>query len=280
MSSLISAHVPEGTRPQPELRYDAERAALAAYAPRFAPLAPDADTQAWIDRYGSRPHGMLKTWWVEQLGRFVSAYEAHGLADAYAMHLLSPKQWGELCGGPHGRLLDVGAGAGYVTENARGWFDAIQCTETSPALARRLRERGLSVHPHDLVDVPLANAPAFDVISCLNVLDRTTRPISLLRALGALARPSTRLLVALPLPVRAYVLRKGASVSPDEPLGSVADRFEDAACELSALFERLGFAIERIARLPYLSRGDHRAPMYVLDDAVWVLRKASSAPQS
>jgi hypothetical protein len=42
---------------------------------------------------------------------------------------------------------------------------------------------------------------------------------------------------------------------------------------MSSFFEAEGFAIERLARLPYLSRGDSRAPYYVLDDGLWVLRR-------
>jgi hypothetical protein len=51
--------------------------------------------------------------------------------------------------------------------------------------------------------------------------------------------------------------------------------FEAAAVEMSGFLEEQGFTIERLARLPYLSRGDSRAAYYVLDDALWVLRAPS-----
>jgi SAM-dependent methyltransferase len=258
---------------QPELVYDAALPALGRYATRFRPLRADAATQAWLRELGARPHGWLTTFWVEQLTRFVSVYDAHGMTGSYAMHLLSSEQWRELIGNLTGRLLDVGAGAGYVTAQAAPLFQEVVCTETSSALAKRLAKRGFRVHPQDLSRVPLAGEPPFDVIACLNVLDRTPRPRSLLTHLRGLLAPGGRLVVAMPLPVRAHVHVAGATISADEPLPATEQSFEGALVELSELlFEAHGFAIERIARVPYLSRGDARSPLYVLDDAVWVLR--------
>jgi SAM-dependent methyltransferase len=175
------------------------------------------------------------------------------------------------------RLLDVGAGAGYVTEQARPLFHEVVCTETSRPLARRLEARGFRVHARDLLEAPLADEAPFDVIACLNVLDRTRRPLSLLRQLGAMLTSETRLLVSMPLPVRAHAYVSSACISPDEPLPSTESRFEAAVIELTRdLFEAHGFGVERIARAPYLSHGDAHAPVYALDDALWVLRRARS----
>ena len=43
-----------------------------------------------------------------------------------------------------------------------------------------------------------------------------------------------------------------------------------ALVRLSGLLLPAGLEIERLARCPYLSRGDAHAPLYVLDAAVWV----------
>ncbi|MFT3921056.1 MAG: methyltransferase domain-containing protein [Myxococcales bacterium] len=257
----------------PELHYEVERRALGKYAEKFVPLAADAGTQAWLAEVAARPHSMVETWLVSQLTRFMSAYDAHGLTATYAMHLLSEAQWGSLTGGARRALLDVGAGAGYVTEHAKPWFQHITCTETSRPLAKRLGERGFRVHAHDLLEVPLPEHGPFDVISCLNVLDRTRRPISLLAALRAMLAPGARLVLALPLPVRPHVHVAGATVSPQERLPISEDSFKLSLVEMSAFLEEQGFDIERIARVPYLSRGDSKAPYYVLDDALWVLSK-------
>jgi SAM-dependent methyltransferase len=45
----------------------------------------------------------------------------------------------------------------------------------------------------------------FDVISCLNLLDRCDRPLSLLRDLKASLTPGGRVVVALVLPFNPYV---------------------------------------------------------------------------
>ncbi len=259
-------------RGAPELKYQADLKALGAYAGRFVAFRPDAGTRAWLDQVGSRPHSMVETWMVATLSRFMSSYDAHGLTATYAMHLLSEAQWGELAGVRRARLLDVGAGAGYVTENARPWFEHITCTETSQPLARRLSERGFTVHAHDLLEHPLPEPHAFDLISCLNVIDRTRRPISLLCALRDLLGPEARLVVSVPLPVRPHVHVAGATISPQERLPMSEHVFEPAAVEMSLFFEAMGFTVERLSRLPYLSRGDAHAPYYVLDDALWVLR--------
>lgn len=255
-----------------ELKYHADLSLLGAYAPLFRPFQRDAGTQAWLAEVGSRPHSSVETWLVTQLSRFMSSYDAHGLTATYAMHLLSEAQWGELAGGPRESLLDVGAGAGYVTQNARPYFKHITCTETSRPLAKRLGERGFQVHAHDLLEVPLPEPRKFDLVSCLNVLDRTRRPLALLSGLRSLLAADARLVVALPLPVRPHVHVAGATVSPQERLPMNESSFEEAAVEMSGFFEEQGFTIERLARLPYLSRGDTRAPYYVLDDALWLLR--------
>ncbi len=100
-----------------ELVYDCRRERLgASLAARFQPLARDPETEDWIARWQARPHGFWATELVDVLGRFVSSYDAHGLLGAYPMHLLSERSWGQLLGCRVRSLLDVGAGAGYVTE--------------------------------------------------------------------------------------------------------------------------------------------------------------------
>jgi hypothetical protein len=113
------------------------------------------------------------------------------------------------------------------------------------------------------------------VVCCLNVLDRTARPLSLLRSLLTHLSERGRLLVSLPLPPLPHVHVAGGTVAPSERLPSVAIDWESATRELSQrLFEPLGLRVERLARAPYLSRGDSYASLYVLDAAVWVLTRA------
>jgi SAM-dependent methyltransferase len=270
---LCEAHLDDPPQDEPAAAVRAaEVARLEELGPSFRALAPDASTMAWLATH-VRPHGALRTWLVEQLASFVSVYDAHGLTGSYPMHLLSTAHFRELVGEGHARLLDVGAGAGYVTAEAAPLFREVVCTETSRPLARRLARRGYRVIAPDL-ETAQEHGP-FDVIQCLNVLDRTHAPRSLLASLRALASADTRLLVALPLPVSAHVPLAGSSATPHERLPARARSWEAAALELTReLFVPAGFAVERLARVPYYSRGDRHAPLYVLDDALWLLRAA------
>jgi SAM-dependent methyltransferase len=212
------------------------------------------------------------------LDALLTSYDAHGLLGVYPMHLLSESAWRALLSGRRfARLLDVGAGAGYVTEGARTSFEHVTCTETSRFLRRRLRKRGFAVSACDVTVTDLGQR--FDVVSCFNVLDRTARPLSLLRGARDHLVPQGLCLLALPLPVDAHVHVPGGTVSPSERLPAAARTWEGALVELSErLIEPLGFTIERVARAPYLSRGDEGQTLYVLDAAVWVCRRRDEAP--
>ena len=260
------------------LRHDADPSALGpALAARFVPLAADDEQESWLREVGARPHGRLMTSLVGWLDGFGTSYDVHGWLGAYPMHLLGVRAWGELLGAqPRTSLLDVGAGAGFVTEGARPHFAQIACTETSRALRQRLHRRGFEVLDLDLSSAPLERS--FDVVSCFNVLDRTARPLSLLRALKARLAPAGRLLLSLPLPARPHVHVRGGTIAPSERLPASAQRWEHAARELSdKLLGPEGLLIERLSRVPYLSRGDAYNVCYALDAAVWVCRSQEHA---
>jgi SAM-dependent methyltransferase len=255
------------------LRLDADVTALGRFGPLFRPLGPDAERDAWLASHGNAPHGRLVTLLAACLDTLLTTYDVHGLLGTYPMHLLSRAAWGELLAQRHlGALLDVGAGAGYVTEGARPHFDTIVCTETSRFLRRRLARRGFQALASDLSEVRLDRR--FDVVSCFNVLDRTARPLSLLRNLVAHLLPGGRLLLSIPLPVSAHVHVAGGTTSAHERLPDAARSWEAAVAELTEqLLEPAELSVERIARAPYLSRGDPAQDLYVLDVAIWVCRR-------
>lgn len=243
-------------------------------ASKFVPLRKDEGTDTFVREMKARPHG----YWDLQLAGFLSAflttYDVHGKLGLYQMHLLSAEQWQDLLGSARREtLLDVGAGAGYVTEQARALFEHITCTETSGPLAKRLRARGFTVHEQDLGERPLNER--FDVVACFNVLDRTAHPKRLLSALIAHLAPWGTLLLSVPLPLSPHVHVKGGTIAPEERLPVSATRFEHAARELSEqVLEKAGLVVERFARVPYLSRGDRHCALYALDDALFVCRVA------
>ena len=69
----------------------------------------------------------------------------------------------------------LGAGNGAVTAQLAPLAREVIATETSGPMAARLRQRGL---PCLLAELPAAGY-THDLVSCLNVLDRTARPLAL-----------------------------------------------------------------------------------------------------
>jgi len=191
------------------------------------------------------------------------------------MWVLSSAQAKLLVGGPFQRLIDVGAGDGAVTSQLAPLAREVITTETSRPMAARLRQRGL---PCLLTALP-AVGYTHDLVSCLNVLDRTSSPLSLLRRLRELLAPSGVLLLAVVVPWRPAVLHRiGLTSPPHEVLPTAvleATTFEQSAAALATLvFEPLGFDVRRVSRVPYLSRGGPHGRVVSLDDALFVLTAA------
>jgi SAM-dependent methyltransferase len=257
------------------LRYDAR---LADLSPRlrecFLELAPDSATEAYLASAAPRRHGRVRTLAHRALRHLLSDFDVNGLLDMYPMHLLGTEQWRALLGAQTiPRALDVGAGAGDVTAQLAPLCTSIEATETSPAMIRRLNRRGIASHELDLTTDERLAGP-FDLISCLNVLDRCARPLTLLKRLHALLAEDGRLVLALALPYNPFYYVGASTPEPEERLACDAATWERGAERLAGeVCEPLGFRVQRVSRMPYLSGGDAHAPLYVLDDVVMVLRK-------
>uniref|UniRef100_A0A4W6EVA9 Methyltransferase 9, His-X-His N1-histidine n=1 Tax=Lates calcarifer TaxID=8187 RepID=A0A4W6EVA9_LATCA len=114
----------------------------------------------------------------------------------------------------------------------------------------------------------------YDVISCLNLLDRCNDPLHLLRDIKKSLVPNTgRLILAAVLPFQPYVEVGGQWQRPKEHLKIKGKTWEEQVTNLSnEVFRRVGFEVEAVTRLPYLCEGDMYNDYYVLDDAVFVLK--------
>lgn len=246
-----------------------------ALAARFVDLPPG--DEAWLEALRARRHGWWKTHLHSFLRSFLSDFDVNGLLGMYAMHVLETAQWQRLLGPPEGRgLLDVGAGSGDVTATLAPLFAEVATIETSWAMARRLRHRGYRCFRVDVVETGVPEAP-WDTISCLNVLDRCARPLSLLERLRDALAEDGRLVVSMPLPYSPIVFEGGVTHDPTEPL-PLAD-VESWEAGAAALVERVlapaRLRVERLARAPYVSAGDVDHPLYVLDDVIVVCRISS-----
>jgi SAM-dependent methyltransferase len=264
-----------------ELRYDCDRTALPLeLRGRFQALEYDGEARQFVEHALAHRHGALRTAAYGWLRRALSDYDAYGLLGMYAMHLLGTEQLRQLLATgrePHGALLDVGAGRGDVARLAAPLFARVSVTEASRVMRVRLRAQGHHVIAHDLARTALPASERFDAILCLNVLDRCAYPRSLLRHLRAALATRGKLLLAVPLPLAPHVQRAGSTADPEEPLPAAEPSWEAGAASIAGVLGAAGLRIERLARAPYVCRGDASARLHVLDDALFVCTADDSA---
>jgi SAM-dependent methyltransferase len=266
------------------LRYAAELGRLGEICDRFVPSHLDTEGEAFLASQLKRTYRMSGLRLHRVLSTFLSDFDVNGLLGMYPVFLLSTPMAIELLekaarGSVSERsLLDIGSGSGDVTTRLAPLVRSVDCTETSRFMVRRLRRRGFECFrgaageaaPGD----PLGRQEPYDIVSLLNVIDRTSRPRSLLRAIARHLRQDGILLLSTPLPFEPVVYHGGATSSPEEPLGIEAEGWEDAVLELwRNELAPLGFELGALTRTPYLSGGDALQPAYVLDAAVLACRK-------
>lgn len=276
--------------------YDCDLSALPKeLRARFVQLDYDASTRAFVEGVREARTSRARTALFMLLRRFLSDYDAYGMLGMYSMHVLSLEQWTVLLGPwlatfgavathtpgsalsltSRARLLDIGAGDGGVTARAAPLFAEVTATEASRPLRKRLRKRGFRVIEHDLGKAPWPHDERFDVVSAWNVLDRTARPRTLLANMRALLAENGRMLLSLPLPLRPHVHVGPTTIDQDETLPTADDSFESGVATLcTELFAPAGLRVLAFSRVPYLCQGDAKAPLYILDDAVFVCERA------
>jgi len=135
-----------------------------------------------------------------------SDFSINGELDIYPLHLFNTPQLQLLLSLGNiptpSSVLDIGAGVGNVTASFSALTPSpkITCTETSPVMADRLRSLGYETLTEDITHTHPSHTPKYDLISMLNVLDRTPEPASLLDAAHALLRPDGHILLGKLLP--------------------------------------------------------------------------------
>lgn len=242
---------------------------------RVVELTADAGTESFLAEAARERHGAFRTAAHRFLRQFMSDFDVNGWLDMYSLFLLSRAHWITLLGDERiPRLLDVGAGSGKVTSELLPLVDHAVATELSKRMAQRLRARGIECHEIDLAEGGL-DGRQFELITCLNVLDRTARPKKLLRRLRSLLASGGKLVIALALPYRPFYYQGPATPDPLEPLACTDESFELAVTQLiERELEPIGFEVTSLSRAPYLSFGDTKRELYQLDDAILVLSQA------
>lgn len=214
------------------------------------------------------------------LGPVVSRTSINGFLGRGSMFVFSPEQFQQLLRiGPDWRaerLLDLGAGDGGVTQVMGSHFKEVYTTEVSPPMKWHLQRKN-----YKLLGINEWTQTGFkyDIISCLNLLDRCDDPLALLRDIRRALVPKTgRLILAAVLPFQPYVEVGGQWQRPKDHLKIKGKTWEEQVTNLSTeVFQRMGFEVEAVTRLPYLCEGDMYNDYYVLDDAVFVLRATNQS---
>jgi SAM-dependent methyltransferase len=276
-TSTPSAASPSSSPSILDLYYDVDVAALSPrLRDRFVKLSRDAATDAFLAQARSGRH----SWWRTQLHRilrqFMSDFDVNGLLNMYPLFVASTEHWHLLLGPQRvARLLDVGSGSGNVTRTLLPLADHVVTTELSRNMAERLRRSGLECHEIDLAERDLPGPP-FDLVTCLNVLDRTSQPRQLLRRMHQHLEPGGRLLLALALPYNPFFFRGNTTPEPLERLACAETGWEEAVNSLvERELEPLGFSVLSVSRTPYLSFGDSDSGLYELDDALLLCQKSA-----
>ncbi|GAB6030663.1 hypothetical protein CHUAL_007519 [Chamberlinius hualienensis] len=241
----------------------------------------DVSSQAFVDNCQQKSdwlftqlfHSLAAT----MLGLFMTKTSINGLLNRGSMFVFSDKQFESLLGigeswkGKY--MLDIGAGDGKVTEVMAKYFEQTFVTEASPVMRRILSKKDYKVLG---IDTWPDDQRKYDLISCLNVLDRCNTPITLLKLMMAKVNPDGGLiLLAFVTPFQPYVeFGHNGTNLPIERMNVTGVKFEE---QVNTFYENvlkpLNLEIVRWTKLPYLCEGNLHQSFYWLTDAVFIIRQ-------
>lgn len=166
-------------------------------------------------------------------------------------------------------LLDLGAGDGKVTDVMASHFQRIYVTEIATQMQKQLIRK-----KYNLLGLTEWTHHKFEVISCLNLLDRCDKPLTLLQNIRQSVKENGRVIVASVYPYSPYVEENSSSnYKPSESLDITASSIEEQInLMVKNVFTPSGFELLTFSRVPYLCEGDLTTSFYILYDIVFVLQ--------
>ncbi|XP_076291266.1 protein-L-histidine N-pros-methyltransferase [Lasioglossum baleicum] len=239
---------------------------------------PDKTADVFLMKSAERSDSLpLQAWHSlarSALSWFISRTSINGLLGRGSMHVFSCEQFQKLMdasgfSGPWDSSIDLGAGDGATTAHIAHLFEKVYATDISAPMRWALTKRKFTV-----LDVEKWHETGpFNVILCLNLLDRCDRPNTLLRRLKTSLAPGGRLVVALVLPFTPYVeVGERGDHKPSEYLPVKGNGLEGQIASLvDRVFAPLGLRCLAWSKLPYLCEGDLGQAYYFLDDVIFVL---------
>jgi len=217
-------------------------------------------------------------------------YDANAFLNMYPLHLLSTEQLHQMLSmtdapSTFKNVLDVGAGDGSMAESLlKPKSETIHTTETATRMIPKIESRGLKCFQIDLAkeDFAASMHNEYDLMMLLNVIDRTDKPISLLkRMVGRLSRDGY-FVIASPLPLRPICYDGATARHPSEnfefPKNIIKNEFKDewedgASWFISNILPSFGLKPICFSRVPYVSGGDVSTKLYTHDDIVVICSK-------
>ncbi|KAK7504689.1 hypothetical protein BaRGS_00004175 [Batillaria attramentaria] len=219
---------------------------------KFVPFHQDEETTEFLDACQEKAdwvftqifHSLAQS----VLAWFMSKTSINGLLGRGSMFVFSHQQFERLLSLSPVRkadnLIDLGAGDGEVTKVMADYFSNVYVTEMSPPMIKLLKNKG-----YRILDVSSWHEGniTYDVVSCLNLLDRCDKPVSLLHTMRKVLRPDTgRLIVAVVIPFKPYVEFDSEDHTPTEKLIISGATFEE---QISGVETRVVLATVRLTLL-------------------------------
>ncbi|XP_025209170.1 methyltransferase-like protein 9 [Melanaphis sacchari] len=248
----------------------------------FVQMHADADTERFLDDSIEQSDRLFMQVWKSLastvLNMFMTKTSINGLLRRGSMFVFSTDQIRRLLNltffDSGSTLIDLGAGDGATTEKYTPLIREVYTTEKSGPMIRILTEKGFRLLD---VDTWWTREEKFDVVSCLNLLDRCSNPAKLLQEMKNAVKPNGRIIVALVLPYKPF--DEFRSAIPEQKLPITGVTFEEQVCSaVHDVFEPSGLEVLRWTKLPYLCEGDLSQDYYWLYDAVFVM-SAKTPPQ-
>ncbi len=158
---------------------------------------------------------------------------------------------------PPGRLLEIGAAAGFFLEEAGALGYEGLGIEPNPAMAAFARDTlGVDVRTGKLGAVAL-EAASFDAACAFHVIEHLDEPLAAMRSIHAALRPGGHVFVEVPNAESAGARRRGADWPPlDLPyhVGHHGPR------SLRTVLERAGFEVLLVDTVPFALYGGASRP--------------------